>query len=183
MENESLRGQLLIASPTMLDPNFFRTVILVLNHDHDGALGVVLNRPGEIETSDPLPSWSLISVPPAVVFTGGPVSPESGIGIAKCTKAAERHGFAPVFGNLGTVDLTQSPDDLDVEMVRVFSGYAGWTSGQLEMEIADGAWFSVPALSEDAFSRDPDLLWRQVLKRQAPELAMFAHCPPNPSMN
>lgn len=180
---EDLRGKLLIASPTLLDPSFFHAVVLVLSHDMDGALGVILNRPSEMPTAEPLPSWSLHSASPNVVFFGGPVSKASGIGLAYSREKAQRQGFAPVFGELGTVDLTLDPDDVKVDAVRVFSGYAGWDLGQIEAEIQEGSWFVASALPGDPFTGDPDNLWNAVLRRQPPNVAMYVNCPPNPSFN
>src|SRR6187455_2477472 len=101
----STRGRLLIATPELEDANFFRTVVLVLEHNDDGALGVVLNRPTPGDLTEPLPAWSGIAADPAVVFVGGPVQPESAIGLARRVDAGDADGFAPLFGDVGTVDL------------------------------------------------------------------------------
>jgi putative transcriptional regulator len=93
-------------------------------------------------------------------------------------------GFAPLFAGLGTVDVAQDPDDVgDVELVRIFAGYAGWGAGQLEDEIEEGAWIVVDADPGDALSDQPDDLWRRVLRRQGGMIAWLANCPPDPSLN
>jgi putative transcriptional regulator len=182
---ESLRGRLLVAAPTLYEPNFFRTVVLVLEHSDDGALGVVLNRPSETDVSEPLPAWAPVVVPPAVVFAGGPVQPSAAIGLARAADGQEAQGWAPLFDRFGTVDLERSPNDLAarVDRLRVFAGYAGWGAGQLDGEVQADGWFVIEADPDDAFSREPGALWRRVLKRQKGKLAMFANAPPHPALN
>jgi putative transcriptional regulator len=179
------RGRLLVATPSLGDPNFDRTVVLLLEHGADGALGVVLNRPGSPAMEVPLPDWRERAAPPAVVFTGGPVAPSAAVGLARTDRSEAVEGWAPVIDRTGTVDLGRHPDELGVavEAVRVFAGYAGWGGGQLEGEIEAGAWFVVAAEPGDAFSDRPEQLWRLVLRRQAGRLAMFANAPMDPSVN
>lgn len=178
-------GRLLVATPALGDPNFDRTVVLVLQHGPDGAVGVVLNRPGPVPVGRAFPAWGRFAGEPAVAFSGGPVAPTAAIGLARTDADDERDGWAPLVGRLGTVDLARPPDELPVtvEALRVFTGYAGWGGGQLESEIEAGAWFVVAARPEDAFSRDPSRLWRGVLARQRGRLALFAHAPPDPTVN
>lgn len=178
-------GRLLVATPVLGDPNFDRTVVLLLEHGEQGALGVVLNRPSPTDVTVPFPGWLAHVAAPPVVFTGGPVAPAAAIGLARTGLDAEADGWAPLLGRLGTVDLSRDPDDLPVpvEVLRVFAGYAGWEAGQLEGEIEAGAWFVVEARAEDAFSTAPARLWRTVLRRQRGRLAMFADAPPDPTVN
>lgn len=181
----SLKGRLLVASPSLGDPNFDRTVVLVLEHGEDGAVGVVLNRPSDTEVADPLPGWHRLAADPPVVFVGGPVSPDAAICLARSWPDERLEAYEPVVGPLGTLDLSIDPDDVSpaLQAIRVFVGYAGWGAGQLEGEIAAGAWFVVDANPDDAMSGDPESLWRAVLRRQRGRLAMFANFPPNPAMN
>lgn len=181
----SARGRLLVATPILGDPNFDRTVVLVLEHSDEGALGVVLNRPSETDLSDPLPEWEGHAAHPSVVFSGGPVAPGAAIGLARTALDEPVEGWAPLLGRVGTVDLGRSPSDLavTVEALRVFAGYAGWGQGQLDGEIEAQAWFVVDAWQEDAFSAAPAALWRTVLARQRSRLAMFANFPVDPSLN
>lgn len=190
----SLKGQLLVANPMLPDPNFDRTVILVLAHQEDGALGIVLNRPSELDVDSPLPQWERLVAAPPVVFVGGPVAPAAAICLARVPEARlpgggqqepPLEGWVPLLGDLGTLDLEQDPDELPVavDAIRVFAGYAGWGTGQLEGEIAAGAWFIVPAEAGDALSEDPDELWKTVLRRQGGRLALVSAFPPDLTLN
>jgi putative transcriptional regulator len=183
--SESARGRLLVAIPTLSDPNFFRSVVLVLEHGDDGALGVVLNRPSETGVGETLPGWNQLASEPGVVFVGGPVSPDAAIGVARAGTPEQTDGWAPLFGTLGTVDLGRDPHELavDVQNLRVFAGYAGWFEGQLDGELDAGGWFVVDAAPDDVFTADPGRLWASVLRRQGGRVAMFATAPPHPSQN
>jgi putative transcriptional regulator len=183
--SDSLRGRLLVATPTLYDPNFFRTVVLVLEHGDEGALGVVLNRPSETEVGESLPDWTSLASDPGVVFVGGPVSPDAAIGLARGGTADHTDGWAPLFGYLGTIDLGRPPLELPVAVqnLRVFAGYAGWSAGQLDGEVESGGWFVLDAAPDDVFTSAPGTLWASVLRRQGGRLAMFATAPPHPSLN
>ena len=184
MDAESLKGKLLVANPALEDPNFDRTVVLVLEHHDEGAVGVVLNRPSETAVEDVLPSWAGVAAEPAVVFVGGPVAPGSAIGLGSAAMASEGgDGFTAVLGAVGVLDLSLGPDELAVADVRIFSGYAGWSPGQLEGEIEAGGWFVVDALPGDASAADAVDLWRSVLRRQPGDLALVATFPADPSLN
>jgi len=183
---DHLRGKLLVATPDLEDPNFFRTVVLLLEHNADGALGIVLNRPTEAALDESLPAWAELAASPPVIFVGGPVQPEAAIGLGRRTlRTEEADGFAPLFGELGTVDLERSPVDIVplVDRVRVFAGYAGWGAGQLEGEVAANGWFVVDTAPEDPWAEDPLELWRAVLRRQRGELRLFAEFPLDPTAN
>ena len=183
---ENVRGKLLVATPELEDPNFFRTVVLVLEHTSDGALGLVLNRPSTAELAEPLPAWAPLAPAPAVVFVGGPVQPDAAIGLGRRADAdGESEGFAALFGDLGTVDLEREPVDIvpAIDRVRVFAGYAGWGAGQLEGELAVNGWFVVDADDADPWFDDPPSLWRNVLRRQNAELRVFADFPLDPASN
>lgn len=182
-----LTGRLLVATPLIGDPNFDRTVVLVLEHGAGGAIGVVLNRPTDTDLVDPLPDWGTVAAEPRVVFVGGPVGHGSAIGVARTEEPATAggDGAAPVAGPLSTVDLSRPPGLVrpGVEAVRVFAGYAGWGDDQLEREIEAGAWLVVDARPGDAFSPDPERLWADVLRRQPGRVAWLANYPPDPTMN
>ncbi len=169
-----LSGQLLVATPNLIDPNFYRTVVLIVSHDQDGALGLVLNRPTTVSVADHLPEWAELAVS-AVVHFGGPVEPDMAIGLGRQSHVTD---LEP--SGVSMVDLAAPSSE--VTDVKVFSGYAGWTAGQLEDEIDDGAWFLVPATSSDAFSDDPDL-WRLVLRRQSGPLSVVSTYAEDPSLN
>ena len=183
---ESMTGQLLVATPVLKDPNFDRTVVLLVAHEAGGALGVVLNRATEVPVSDVLGDWGGLARDPAVLFEGGPVQPESAICLARLRSPARRlKGFHQVSGSIGTIDLSVDPERLRDSLVgiRVFAGYSGWSPGQLEEEISGGSWFVLDALPGDAFMDRPDDLWPMVLRRQGGMMAAVAHFPPDVSLN
>ena len=182
----SLAGRLLVATPALADPNFDRTVVLVLDHGDQGALGVVVNRPTDVDVGGPLPQWEPVAAPPPVVFWGGPVGTGSAtVGLASVHLAEEDQAWRSVVGRLGTVDMARHPDDVGqrVDQVRVFTGCAGWGPAQLEGEMGAGAWFAVDARAGDALSSEPRDLWRQVLRRQPGRLAVYSAFPPDPALN
>ena len=184
---KSLVGQLLVATPNLRDPNFERTVVLLVAHEANGALGVVLNRATEVPVGEVLTGWQALASEPAVVFEGGPVQPEAAICLARARPGltAGRTGFSRVEGLIGTVDLSGDPESFkeDLQEVRVFAGYAGWASGQLEEEIATGSWLTFASLPGDAFDPRPDNLWQMVLRRLGGLIAAVAHYPSDPALN
>lgn len=185
MTDPSTKGSLLVATPLLDDPNFWRTVVLMLEHDGEGALGVVLNRPSEVVVGSALPDWHDRVVQPDVIFVGGPVSQGGVLGLARAAADDVGPGWNPVLPNgIGSVDLDMAPDAIGkLEPARVYSGYAGWGAGQLEAELAQQAWWVVEAHHEDLFAPDPETLWTRVLARADDNLPLFAHFPPDPSMN
>jgi putative transcriptional regulator len=183
---ESLVGHLLVATPVLRDPNFDRTVVLLVAHENGGALGVVLNRATEVQVHEVLGGWGGVATEPSVVFEGGPVQPEAAICLARVRNGtSELHGFSRVQGTLGTIDLTRDPDIMRDQLldVRVFAGYAGWAPGQLEDEIATGSWLTFASLPGDAFTPRPDDLWAHVLRRQGGMQAAIAFYPADPTLN
>ena len=130
--------RLLVAVPAMLDPNFFRTVVFMVEHNAEGALGIVLNRPSETDLGDVLPEWRAFASEPPVAFVGGPVQQQEAlIGLARVARVEDSSSWQPLLGRVGTVDLGAEPDAVhsDLEAVRVFAGYAGWGPEQLESEL------------------------------------------------
>jgi putative transcriptional regulator len=182
----SLRGRLLVATPPLVDPNFDRTVVLMLEHGETGALGIVLNRASETALEDVLPEWRVLASPPEVVFAGGPVQPDAVIALARAEhKHEDADGWVPILDGLGTIDLGRDPLDLSIpiERLRVFVGYAGWSAGQLEAELDQQAWFVVDLEPDDPFAAAPGGLWQQVVRRQRGRVAMFAHYPEDATAN
>ncbi|MGW7076606.1 YqgE/AlgH family protein [Streptomyces sp. NPDC054866] len=197
-EVSSLTGRLLVATPALADPNFDRAVVLLLDHDEEGSLGVVLNRPTPVDVADILEGWGDLAGAPGVVFQGGPVSLDSALGVAVIPGEegaaggarprpgrGEPIGWRRVHGAIGLVDLDTPPELLAPALgsLRIFAGYAGWGPGQLEDELAEGAWYVVESEPGDVSSPDPERLWRAVLRRQRSELAMVATYPDDPSLN
>jgi putative transcriptional regulator len=191
MEAESLSGRLLVATPLLGDPNFRRTVILIVEDEpEEGTLGVVLNRPTEVQVGQVLESWSELVTGPTVVFKGGPVSPNSALALALARGDDEPLGWRSLDGSslmsrIGLVDLEAPPQLLagGITSLRVFAGYAGWGPGQLRAEIEEGAWYVVAGEPTDAFLSEPERLWPSVLRRQGGEFAIVATYPDDPMLN
>lgn len=182
---EVIGGRLLISTPVIGDENFDHTVVLMLGHTPEGALGVTLNRPLDVTIRDTLPEWDSLVSQPAQMFSGGPVEATMLVGVAGTDVGGEH--FAEVPGALGcwTLDLDQDAAlaATHVTALRIFSGYAGWGAGQLEAEIRAGAWFVVEPLFTDIFTSNPDNLWETVLRRQHNSARWFTHYPDDPSLN
>ncbi|WP_030169541.1 YqgE/AlgH family protein [Spirillospora albida] len=191
MEDGIRVGLLLVATPQLEDPNFRRSVVLLVEHDHDGGtLGVVLNRPTEVPVGRVLPTWGELVTGPSVVFQGGPVALDSALALARLPGDDEPLGWRALadgteVSRIGLVDLDAPPALLAPELLqlRVFAGYAGWSAGQLRAEIEEGAWYLVPAEAGDVFAADPERLWQEVLRRQGGDLAFVATFPDDPTLN
>lgn len=184
----SWAGRLLVATPELTEPTFSRTVVLLLTHgDDDGTLGVVVNRPSGTDVDEVLPGWQALVAGPGQVFVGGPVSPEAAICLGRLRPGATGATVAALAGvpGVATVDLDAPPDDVAplVSGLRVFSGCAGWSPGQLEREVEEGSWWVVDSLPGDAFSAEPERLWRQVLRRQGGALSLVSTYPEDPRQN
>jgi putative transcriptional regulator len=189
-------GRLLIAAPILTEETFARTVVYLLEHDGGGTVGVVINRPSHTPVGHVLPDWQDAVAEPGVVFSGGPVQPDGALCLGLAIEVpAERPGQQGLFPDSGglrpvaegvcTVDL-----DGDVELLsamttrlRVFAGHSGWAEGQLEDELAEGAWFVVDGSAHDVFSNSPTQLWKSVLARQPPPLRFVASYPKDPTLN
>jgi len=179
-------GDLLIASVLLVDGVFNQTVVLVLDSDEDGALGVILNEISQTPLDSVLPDWVQTVSDPRLLFHGGPVSPNGAICLASVVAAEEEPpGWRPLFDNVGLLHL-----DTPIEIVtgayqdlRIFAGYAGWGAGQLQAELAQGQWHIVDAQYTDVFGSHPLELWRAVLRRQPGELAYFSTWVEDPELN
>ncbi len=183
---EVLKGKLLVATPALAEQPFLRTVILLLEHGPDsGALGVVVNRRSDVPVHTVVPAVADLVTGPPALFDGGPVGPSTAIALGLAAADAEPEGWAYVVPPLATVDLDHDPALLAATLrsLRVFAGYAGWAAGQLEGEIAEGAWYVVECLPSDPFADRPEELWSAVLRRQGWPLSAVATCPLDPSMN
>jgi putative transcriptional regulator len=188
---DDLSGRLLVATPLLGDPNFRRTVVLVVEDEpEEGTLGVVLNRPTEVPVGQVLESWTDLVTGPSVVFRGGPVAPNSALALAIVPGDEEPVGWRALDGSaaasrIGLVDLDAPPQLLagGIASLRVFAGYAGWGPGQLQAEIDEGAWYVLSGEPADAFVAEPERLWKIVLRRQGGNLAMVANYPDDPAQN
>jgi putative transcriptional regulator len=187
---------LLVAAPILTEETFRRSVVYLLEHDGGGSVGVVINRPSHTPVGHVLPDWQDAVAEPGVVFNGGPVQRDGALCLGLSIEVpAERPnqaglfpdsgGLRPVADGICTVDL-----DGDVELLsamttrlRVFAGHSGWAGGQLEDELAEGAWFVVEGSPQDVFSESPAALWKSVLLRQPPPLRFVATYPADPTLN
>lgn len=179
---ESLRGRLLISSGGLYDPNFRHTVVLIGEHNSDGALGVVLNRSMNVTGQEAIPVLGHLVIPGASLFEGGPVQPASPVVLAEF-KSPDLAGLS-VFGSVGFIVGEVSSDiESSILRARVFGGYSGWGPGQLEAEMAADSWIVETAREDDVFTDEPDLLWSRVLERKGPEYKKLSRIPYDPSMN
>jgi putative transcriptional regulator len=180
---ESARGQLLIAGPSLIDQNFWRTVVLMVEHNREGALGLVLNRPSETSIGDAVPQLDELLDSDDPLFVGGPVQPSAVIVLAEFEDASDAALIA--FDDVGVLGTGASLEDpvSGVRRGRAFVGHAGWGPGQLDGELERGDWILEPATVEDAFSADPEALWPEVLTRKGGSYALIARMPPDPSVN
>jgi putative transcriptional regulator len=172
----SLKGQLLIATPSMRDPRFDHAVILMVRHSAGGALGIVLNRPlGERPLAallDDIGEKNSGATGSLRIFSGGPVQPEIGFVI----HSTDYHRPETVDID-GRVAMTSSREILrDIasqhgpQMKLVAFGYAGWAAGQLEDELAQRAWFTAAADSKLIFEEDRDKLWDDAMAHRTQDL-------------
>jgi putative transcriptional regulator len=151
----------------------------MLEHNEEGAFGLVLNRASDTEVAAVLPDWAESVMWPTRVFVGGPVQPDAVIALALAHgEPPPGEGFTPILGPLGTVDVVRGPSGVaPLRCLRMFAGYAGWGAMQLEGELAARAWVVVDADEADPFSADPAQLWRVVLGRQPNSTAWLANYP------
>lgn len=174
-----------MAEPLLGDPNFERSVVLVIEHTEEGALGLVLNRPTDVLVAEALPDWRDLASEPAVLHIGGPVEERSGWCLARALDPVTLEGFVPVVGDLGLLDLSMEPSELVglVTDLRLYAGYSGWGPGQLDEELAADAWFVVDAEPDDPFLTRGEALWRRILERQGGQLARLSRVPRDLSVN
>ncbi len=184
-DDRSTRFRFLVSVPDMGDDNFDQTVIFMIEHNGDGALGIVVNRPSETQVVEHLPELADSVISPSVFFVGGPVAVGGLLALGRRRLDGHNDHLTPLAGPLALVDpdalLNGDVDELDT--VRVFTGYSGWGSGQLEAELAAGAWHVVEATPDDVLCAEPDSLWRTVMRRQGGRLASQSLYPEDPSVN
>jgi len=189
-------GEALVSTPVIGDPTFATTVILLVHHDAEGAMGLVLNRATPIHVAEALPLWHERVGSPPVVFEGGPVNSDHALGLGlwvpgSPTTANPTEAFTPLPGQdpdglcVGIVDLSAEPTSMPpaLEVVRVFGGYAGWGPGQLESELSVGAWWSTPIWPHEVLTGEPETLWERVVARQRGTRRLFARFPTDPGLN
>jgi len=180
---ESQRGQLLIAGPALLDPNFWRTVVLVVEHSDEGAFGLVLNRVSETTVSEAVPELEELVDSDEPLFIGGPVQPSGVIVLGRFEDPGDAALLA--FDDVGVLATGSSVQESSAGLreSRAFVGHAGWGAGQLDEELERGDWILEPAQRKDAFCSDAAALWADVLARKGGSYALVARMPPDPSLN
>jgi putative transcriptional regulator len=179
---DSTRGQLLIAGPGLLDPNFWRTVVLVVEHSEEGALGLVLNRPSETTVGEAVSELEDLLDVDDQLHIGGPVQPSALIVLGEFEDPEAAALIS--FDDIGVL-ASGAPDDPppSLRRGRAFVGHAGWGPGQLDSELERGDWIVEPARAQDAFADEPGELWETVLTRKGGSYALVARMPPDPSVN
>ncbi len=180
---ESLCGQLLLASPSLMDPNFMRTVVLIGLHSEEGAMGIVLNRPSTVTVSEAVPQLEQAVAESELVYVGGPVQSNSIVCLAEFLDPAPA-GLL-VLGRISFPAPDAGIDELAEATARrrVFAGYAGWGEGQLDEELDHGDWIAQTAMPDDVFTDVPRDLWSTVLERKGGGYALLARMPLDPSVN
>ena len=181
-------GLALVAAPALQDPNFRRTVVLVIDHRAAGTLGVILNRPSDVPVCDVLPLWGPHTTVPQALYLGGPIAQRAALCVAALPAgldAEHTEGVTRVRGSLALIDLGGDPDLMAPRLrgLRVFAGYASWSEGQLAGEIKRGEWIVVPALPDDVLAPPGTDLWGRALRRQGMPLALLATYPAEPVLN
>jgi putative transcriptional regulator len=180
--DDSLRGKLLVASPALVDPNFARTVVLITEHNEEGAMGIVLNRPSETALDEVSPELAEIAGP-GPVCVGGPVQPEALVLLAEFSDPSAAAWIVVADVGLASSDLEISELAGVVRRGRVYAGYSGWGEGQLELEMEVESWIVEPPLPNELFPEDPESLWHDVLERKGGQYALVARMPDDPSVN
>jgi putative transcriptional regulator len=180
---DSLAGHVLVASPSILDPNFERTVVLVTAHTDEGAIGVILNRCSEATVVEAVPQLAQVIDVDDQVYVGGPVNPEGVAVLAEFDDPGD--AGVVVLDDVGFVALDEAleGDAPELQRARVFAGVAGWGPEQLEEELERDDWIIEPAELEDIFTDDPDGLWSAVLRRKGGRYELVARMPLDPSLN
>jgi putative transcriptional regulator len=180
--DDSLRGKLLIASPALADPNFARGVVLITEHNEEGALGIVLNRPSETGVGEVAPELGdLVSDEP--VFIGGPVQPQALVVLAEFNDPEAAAWIVVADVGFVSADVDQVDLGRAIRRGRVYAGYSGWGAGQLEGELAEDAWIVEPPMPAELFPDDPLALWQSVLARKGGQFTLIARMPDDPSLN
>jgi putative transcriptional regulator len=179
----TLRGKFIIASPTLLDPNFARAVVLIAEHNDDGAMGLVLNRPSEASVAESVEELNGVVEAGATVFVGGPVQTQAVMVLAEFDDPEQ--AAAVVLADVGFLPADADMAELSgrTRRARVFAGHAGWGPGQLDAELEDGSWIVEDPLPDEVFTEAPEDLWGAVLERKGGGFALLARMPEDPSLN
>jgi putative transcriptional regulator len=180
--DESLRGKLLVASPALIDPNFARTVVLMTEHNDEGAMGIVLNRPADAQARELLPVLEEIAGEDPL-FIGGPVQPQAVVLLAEFSDPEAAAWLVVADVGLASADTDIEELQPAVRRGRFYAGYSGWGAGQLEAEMEQESWIVEPPIPRELFPDDPETLWHDVLARKGGQYALISRMPEDPSLN
>ncbi|GMQ93904.1 MAG: YqgE/AlgH family protein [Acidimicrobiia bacterium] len=179
MTDQTLAGQFLVATPIITQPPFSRSVVFLLEHDQEGAIGVVINRPTDLLVEDHIQGLDEMLSEPPLVFLGGPVASDSAVAIGRGT---EVDFLRPsMFAGVGIVDIERQT--VGLESLRIFAGYAGWDPDQLEAEIEEGAWWVLSPAIDEVFTRDVAGMWERSVERAPGMIPLYSTYPADPSVN
>jgi putative transcriptional regulator len=181
--DDSLRGKLLIASPGLIDPNFARTVVLITEHNEDGAMGIVLNRPSETTVGQVVPQLGEVAGEDSPIWVGGPVQPTALVVLAEFTDLDAAAWIVTADVGFASAELETGELADTIRRGRVYAGYSGWGAGQLDGEMETDSWIVEPPLPAELFPDDPNSLWSDVLARKGGQYALIARMPDDPSVN
>lgn len=179
-------GELLVSRAGEVGGYFKESVVLILDRDDAGTLGVRLDLLSSYDLEDVLPGWQDLVSPPQRLFEGGPVSPNGAVCVAKLLHPGEEPpGWRRVFADIGLLHLDTPPELVfgAFSDLRIFAGYAGWDAGQVENELVNGIWHRMPARDEDIFGARPQGLWRRVLRRAGGNLSLYSTWSEYPEQN
>jgi putative transcriptional regulator len=178
-------GKLLVASRDLGDPNFAKTVILLVHYNEEqGAVGLVVNKRTDVAISKVFHDMKEASGRSDPVYIGGPVELNSVLGLLKSTGKPE--GADKVFGNVYLISnkdlLTKTiASSAEATVFHAYIGYAGWQTGQLEQEVELGAWHIMSADAATVFHADPDSVWEHLIRRTETNIARaLTYTPPLP---
>lgn len=176
---------MLVAMPTLLDPNFRQTVILLCEHGTGGSMGIVVNRPTTVPLSTILPAAERLRGQEDRVYAGGPVQTNAVVILYQGQPTPTAVSVLEDIHLTGDPHLVETPDRYlgTGQHIRFYLGYAGWAPGQLEMELSAGGWKLLPGDPQIIFKPDPLPIWSAMMQSLGGELAIYADMPPDPSLN
>lgn len=190
--SESLRGHFLIAAKHLRDSNFFKAVVLMLEHNEDGAMGIVINHPMDVSVSSALSKHFEESKAGQSLLAGGPVEENALLILHNSLDYDQEHepvvpgvfvGTSPdVFEKVVESSLQDEVASSDFQF-RIYAGYSGWGEGQLEHEMSRGDWFSIPASAKLVFDQAPYAVWEAATKQLYERKRIFPNQPTNPEWN
>jgi putative transcriptional regulator len=186
MEAPLTKCMFLVAAPSLRDPNFRQSVVLLCEHGPEGALGVVVNRPTAMSISEALPQVPILEGSSHVLYAGGPVQTNQVMLLYRGDHLPENshHVFDGVClgGDMNMVERILTATGT-TESFRAYLGYSGWGPGQLENELKTGSWITLPADPALLFEKDPARVWGEILLSLGEEYRLYAEMPFDPSYN